>query len=262
MNGSSPDLRALVTGASAGIGAAFARALRARGEKLILVARRGERLESMAKELGGPEAVATIPMDLTEPGAAERLAGEIEKRGLAVDILVNNAGVGHTGRFLEEPEDRILGMLDLNNRVAVELTRRLVPGMLARRRGVVINVVSTAAFQPVPYMTVYAATKAFLLSFTEGLAHELTGSGVRVQALCPGLTATEFQAVAGTDKVAFNRTGAQTPDRVVAESLAGLDRGRLRVVAGWRNRATLAVQRFLPESLARTVAGKLFEPVE
>jgi short-subunit dehydrogenase len=257
---STPELRALVTGASAGIGEAFARALRAQGEKLVLVARRAERLEALARELGGPESVAVIAADLATPGAVETLAAELERRALVVDTLVNNAGVGHTGRFVDEPPERILGMMDLNNRAAVEMTRRFVPGMVARKRGVVINVVSTAAFQPVPYMSIYAATKSFLLSFTEALAFELRGSGVRVQALCPGLTATEFQSVAGTDKVAFNRTAAQTPAEVVAESLAGLARGRERVVSGWRNRATLAAQSLVPQSVAKFVAGKLFEP--
>jgi hypothetical protein len=254
------DLRALVTGASSGIGAAFARALRGRGEKLILVARRAERLEALARELGGADAVSTIAGDLSLPGAASRLADEVARRRLSVDTLVNNAGVGHTGRFLEESPERILGMLQLNNRAAVELTRCFAPAMLERRRGAVINVVSTAAFQPVPYLAIYAATKAFLLSFTEGLASELSGTGVRVQALCPGLTATEFQEVAGTDKVAFNKTGAMTADQVVAASLRGLDRGQLRVIVGLQNRLVVGVQRFLPQAVIRAIGAKLFAP--
>jgi short-subunit dehydrogenase len=256
----SADLRALVTGASAGIGEAFARALRARGEKLILVARRADRLEALARELGGPEAVAVVAADLTRPEAVTEIARVLEAKGLTVDTLVNNAGVGHTGRFLDEPPERIFAMLDLNTRAAVAMTRQFVPGMVERRRGTLINVVSTAAFQPVPFMSIYAATKSFLLSFTEGVAWELRGTGVRVQALCPGLTATEFQGVAGTDRVAFNKTDAQTPAAVVAESLAGLDRGRERVVAGWRNRALLAVQGVAPRSVSKLVAAKLFEP--
>ena len=253
-------MHSLVTGASSGIGAAFARALRRRGDKLILVARRADRLETLARELGGPDVVAVVPVDLTQAGAVEKIAKAVEAQGLVVDRLVNNAGVGHTGRFLEEPPERILGMLDLNNRAAVALTRRFVPGMVARQRGTLIKVVSTAAFQPVPYLAVYAASKAFLLSFTEGLATELAGTGVRVQALCPGLTATEFQEVAGTDQVAFNKTGAMTPEAVVAASLAGLDSGALRVVPGFLNRATLVAQRFLPQALVRKVGAKLFEP--
>ncbi len=254
------DLRALVTGASAGIGAAFARALRARGERLILVARRVDRLEALAAELGGSEYVAVVAADLAQPRAVAELAATLEARGLGVDTLVNNAGVGHTGRFVEEPEDRILAMLDLNVRATVLMTRRFVPGMVARKRGALINVVSTSAFQPVPYMSTYAASKSFLLSFTDGVAFELRGSGVRVQALCPGLTATEFQQVAGTDQVPFNKTTTQTPEAVVAESLAGLDRGKERIVTGWLNRATVAAQRLTPQSVSKYVAAKMFEP--
>lgn len=253
-------MRSLVTGASSGIGAAFARALRRRGDELILVARRADRLEALARELGGPDVVAIVAADLTRPGAVEEIAERVDAQGLLVDTLVNNAGVGHTGRFLEEPPERILGMLDLNNRAAVAMTRRFVPGMVARKRGALINVVSTAAFQPVPYLAVYAASKAFLLSFTEGLATELIGSGVRVQALCPGLTATEFQQIAGTNRVPFNRTAAMLPEAVVAACLAGLDRGALRVVPGFLNRATIAAQRFLPQALVRQLGAKLFEP--
>jgi short-subunit dehydrogenase len=256
----SPDLRALVTGASAGIGAAFARALRARGEKLVLVARRADRLEALARELGGAEHVAVVACDLAQANAVAELARTLDARGLRVDSLVNNAGVGHTGRFAEEPEDRILAMLDLNVRATVLMTRRFLPEMLARQRGSLINVVSTSAFQPVPYMSTYAASKSFLLSFTEGIAFEVRGSGVKVQALCPGLTATEFQQLAGTDQVPFNKTATQSPEAVVAESLAGLDRGRERVVTGWLNRATLTAQSFVPRSVSKLVAAKMFEP--
>ena len=255
-----PDLRALVTGASSGIGAAFARALRARGRRLVLVARRAERLAALAAELGGADAVASIPLDLTGTDAPARLERALSERGLGVDLLVNNAGVGHTGRFSEAPLARILEMVDLNLRSVVELTRRLLPGMLERRSGAIINVVSTSAFQPVPYLATYAATKAALLFFTEALAAELRGSGLRVQALCPGLTETEFQRVAGTDRVAFNKTPAATPEAVVAASLAALDRGRERVIVGWDNRLVAAAVRVAPRRLALAMAGRLFRP--
>jgi short-subunit dehydrogenase len=258
--GPAEDLRALVTGASSGIGAAFARQLRRRGERLVLVARRADRLAELAAELDGEPSVHTIPLDLTLPDAPARLERELAERRLAVDLLVNNAGAGDTGRFAEEPLPRILTMIDLNARSLVELTRRLVPGMLARRRGRIVNVVSTAAFQPLPYMAVYGATKAFVLSFTEALATELAGSGVRVQALCPGLTATEFQQAAGTDRVLFNKTLAMTPDAVAARSLAALEKGKLRVVVGWHNRLTLGAQRLVPQALVRSVAARLFRP--
>lgn len=254
------DLRALVTGASSGIGAAFARQLRQRGERLVLVARRADRLTALAAELGGPPAVQTLALDLTLSDGPARLESELAQRGLAIDLLVNNAGVGHTGCFAEEPLPRIMEMIDLNARSLVELTRRLLPGMVARRRGRIVNVVSTGAFQPLPYMAVYGATKAFVLSYTEALATELAGTGIVVQALCPGLTHTEFQQVAGTDRVLFNKTAAMSPDAVATASLAALDRRRLRVVVGRHNRLTVFAQHFVPQSLVRFVAARLFKP--
>jgi short-subunit dehydrogenase len=151
-------------------------------------------------------------------------------------------------------------MVDVNSRAMVELTRRFLPGMVERRKGTIVNVVSTSAFQPVPFLTVYAASKAFALSFSEGLAVELEGTGVRVQALCPGLTATESQERAHTDAVPFNQTPAMTPEAVVEESLRALDRGRLVVVTGFRNRASLAAQGLVPRGVVRRVAASLFRP--
>jgi uncharacterized protein len=249
---------ALVTGASSGIGAAFARALARRGERLVLVARRGDRLSALARELGND--TLAIPLDLTCRDAGERLEAELGERGLELDLLVNNAGVGDTGRFHERPLELALRMVDLNSRAMVELTRRFLPSLLQRGRGRIINVVSTSAFQPVPFLAVYAASKAFALSFTEALAGELQGSGVKLQALCPGLTATEFQAVAHTDSVPFNRTPAMTPAAVVEESLRALERGRVTVVTGLRNRLTVAVLPLAPRSLVRRKAADLFRP--
>jgi uncharacterized protein len=206
--------------------------------------------------------VEVVACDLAASGAAERVILEVESHGLAVDFLVNNAGVGHTGTFVSEPLDRVRSMLDLNVRALVELTRLVLPGMVARGRGRLINVVSTAALQPVPYLNVYGATKAFVLSFTEALESELRGTGVRIQALCPGLTRSEFQEVAGTDKVRFNRTGIMEPEDVVAISLHALEKGRLRVIAGWQNRLLAGLQRFTPRSLSRRVAAEMFRPRE
>lgn len=251
---------AVVTGASSGIGAAFARALAGRGERLVLVARREQRLRDLARELGGEERALVVPLDLSRPDAAERLRQELDGRGLVVDLLVNNAGVGHTGRFHESPPERLLGMIDVNVRAAVELTRRFLPGMVERGRGRIVNVVSTSAFQPVPYLAVYAASKAFLLSFTEALAEELRGTGVRVQALCPGLTESEFHQVSGTDRVRFTKTPVMRAEDVVARSLSALERGTLRVVPGWTNRLVVAGQALMPRALVRRVAGQLFRP--
>ena len=252
--------RALVTGASSGIGAAFARQLAARGDALVLVARREDRLRALAAELGGDERVHVVALDLAQPDAGGRLEDELRKRGITVDLLVNNAGVGHTGRFVEGPLERALAMIDLNARATVELTRRFLAPMVERGRGAVVNVVSTSAFQPVPYLAVYAASKAFLLAFTEGIADELRGTGVRVQALCPGLTESEFHQVSGTDQVRFTRTPTMSAADVARTSLDALERGTLRVVPGLANRVVAATQSWLPRALVRKVAGELFRP--
>jgi len=257
-----PDLRALVTGASSGIGAAYVRGLRARGERVILVARRADRLESLARELGGEPHALVVPLDLAATGSAEALRRDLEGRGIAVDILVSCAGLGHTAAFQVQRVETIRAMLDVNVRAVVELAHAFLPGMVSRGGGWIVNVASNAAFQPVPYLTVYAATKAFVLSFSEGLAEELRGTGVRVQALCPGITATEFLDVAGTHRgLLVTRLPMMTADEVVRASLKGLDRGRVRVVAGWPNRIlSFAVQRLAPRGLARRVAGALYRP--
>jgi short-subunit dehydrogenase len=249
-----------VTGASSGIGAAFARALRARGRRLVLAARRVDRLRRLADELGGDETVAVVPVDLAERGAGTRLQQELQARGLRVDLLVNDAGLGHTGRFWEAPRDRLLEVVDVNARAVVELTHAFLPAMIERKGGEIINVASMSAFQPVPYLAVYAASKAFVLSFTEALATELTGTGVYVQALCPGNVPTEFQATAGTDRVAYDRTPGMSPEAVVAASLAALDERRLTVVPRLRDRLTVAAQALVPRSLVRQAAAALFRP--
>jgi short-subunit dehydrogenase len=151
-------------------------------------------------------------------------------------------------------------MLDLNARAAMALSRLFLPAMVQRRQGVLVNVVSTSAFQPVPYLSVYGASKAFLLSLTEALATELEDTGVVVQALCPGLTATEFQGVAGTDRVLFNRTGSMTPAAVAAASIKGIERGRLRVVPGFSNWLMAALVPFTPGWLIRRIGARLFQP--
>jgi short-subunit dehydrogenase len=256
-----PDYRALVTGASSGIGSAFSHALHARRERLVLVARRAQRLSELSNALGGPPDVAVIPLDLSLPDAVPTLMSALKDRGITVDLLVNNAGVGWTGSFHDQPVESVQQIIDLNVRALVGLTRALVPGMIERGRGRIVNVVSTSAFQPVPFLNVYAASKAFVLSFTEGLATELKGTGVRVQALCPGLTESEFHETSGTDKVAFTKTRMMTAEAVVAQSLQALDRGRpLRVVPGWHNRALARVQGFFPRSLVRGVSASLFRP--
>lgn len=254
--------RTLVTGASSGIGAEYARALRARGEALVLVARRRDRLDSLAAELGGEPAVVVVAADLARDGAAELLKKMLDDRGLSVDGLVNCAGLGLTGPFAEQPLPVIRAMCDVNMRALVELTRALLPPMLERRRGRIVNVASTAAFQPIPYLAVYAATKAFVLSFTEALGDELRGTGIQVQALCPGITATEFLDVSETGRgLRVRQLPMMTPRQVVQASLDGLERGRLRAVVGLPNRVLgFLAQRLAPGRLARGVAGYLYRP--
>ncbi|HUG55203.1 MAG TPA: SDR family NAD(P)-dependent oxidoreductase, partial [Vicinamibacteria bacterium] len=223
-------------------------------------ARRAERLERLSAELGGEEAALPLALDLARPEAAERLAGELTSRGIAVDLLVNNAGLGAGGPLIEVPAARLQAVVDLDVRAVVTLTRAFVPAMVERGRGAVINVVSMSAFQPVPYLAVYAASKAFVLSLTEAMATELAGTGVSVQALCPGLVHTEFQEVAGTAEVPFNRTPPTSPAQVVAASLAALERGTLIVIPGLKDRIAVGAQRFVPRSWVRRIAGDLFRP--
>jgi short-subunit dehydrogenase len=234
--------------------------LRARGERLVLVARRADRLARLAAELGGEEAVLAVSLDLARLDAAESLRRQLDDRGIGVRLLVNNAGVGYSGRVCEQAPERLRAMIDLDVRAVVELTRAFLPGMIARGSGAVLNVVSMSAFQPVPFLAVYAASKAFVLSLTESMATELEGTGVTVQALCPGNIPTEFQGVAGTTDVKFNRTPATTPREVVEASLAALDRRKLLVIPAVRDRITVGAQRFVPRSWVRRAAGELFRP--
>lgn len=254
--------RTLVTGASSGIGAEYARALRARGESVVLVARRKDRLAALAAELGGEPAAVVAAVDLAREGAGELLKTQLDERGLAVDGLVNCAGLGLTGPFASQGLPVIRAMCDVNVRALVELTRVFLPPMLERRRGRIVNVASNAAFQPIPYLGVYAATKAFVLSFTEALGDELRGTGVQVQALCPGITSTEFLEVSETGQhLRVRRLPMMTPRQVVDASLSGLERGRLRVVVGLSNRVLgFLAQRLAPGRLARGVSGYLYRP--
>src|SRR5437899_205161 len=192
---------ALVTGASSGIGGALARRIARDGRDLVLVARRAERLEALARELGDAHGVGAhvIVKDLLRPGAPRELVEEVARRGLTVDWLVNNAGFGPAGRLDRLPVEGELAEIRLNVEVLVELTGRCLPAMVARKAGVVMNIASMGAFAPGPYMATYAATKAFVLSFSEGIAAELGGTGVQVLCVCPGFTRTEFQEKAAVD---------------------------------------------------------------
>ena len=243
----------LVTGASAGLGAHFARQCRARGDELVLVARRRDRLEALAAELGSAHVIAA---DLARPDSAARLLEEVASLGLEIDTLINNAGFGAAGAFVETPAERLLEMIDLNVRSLTELCRRVLPAMLERRRGFILNVASTAAFQAGPYSAVYYATKAYVLSLTEALHEESKGRGVHVSALCPGPTATEFFEVAGSPHGRLARM-ATDPASVVAAGLAGLARNRPIVVPGLMNKMTSQAGRILPRKMLRKAVAAL-----
>jgi short-subunit dehydrogenase len=201
-----------------------------------------------------------VTLDLGRAEAVETLQATLAARGIGVSLLVNNAGVGYAGRFHEQDRPRLQAMIDLDVRAVVDLTRAFLPAMIERGQGAVLNVVSMSAFQPVPYLAVYAASKAFVLSLTESMATELEGTGVTVQALCPGNIPTEFQAVAGTSDVKFSRTPATKPAEVVEASLAALDHRKLVVIPGLRDRMTVGAQRFVPRNWVRRAAAELFRP--
>jgi short-subunit dehydrogenase len=244
----------LITGASAGLGAEFARQCAKRGEALVLVARRRDRLEALAVEIGGAPHI--LVADLAAAGAAASLVAELEAEGLSVGTLINNAGFGLAGRFADQPLDRLSEMIDLNDRTLVELCHLVLPAMRARGQGAILNVASTAAFQPGPNMAVYYASKAFVLSFTEALHHELKGSGIRVSALCPGPTESEFSEVADSRSPTLERMKGPA-DAVVRAGLDGLDRNRAVVVPGWKNKVTAQASRFLPRATMRRIVGSI-----
>ncbi len=247
---------ALITGASAGLGVDFARQLSKRGHRLVLVARRKDRLEALATELGNARAVA---IDLSKSGAAAKLLANLDAAGEHVEILINNAGFGLVGRFAELDAKRQRQMIDLNIGTLTELCHAIAPRMIARKSGAIVNVASTAAFQPGPGMAVYFATKAYVLSFTEALHEELKPHGVHVTALCPGPTRTEFGEVAGFGGGGTGKLDRVTMDSpgVVAAGLAGLDRNRAVVVPGLLNKIGAASTRFVPRPLVRRIAGAI-----
>jgi short-subunit dehydrogenase len=245
---------ALVTGASAGLGVEFARRLSERGHRLVLVARRKERLEELAKELGNARAVA---IDLSKKDAAANLLADLDAHGETVDLLVNNAGFGLIGRFVELDAKRLRQMIDLNVGTLTDLCRAVAPAMIGRRSGAILNVASTAAFQPGPRMAVYFATKAFVLSLSEALHEELKPHGIKVSCLCPGPTRTEFGDVAGFGGNGLFDRVAMNPAQVVETGLKGLDANDAVVVAGWMNKVTAASTRFAPRSVVRKIAGAI-----
>ena len=251
---------ALITGASSGIGAAFAHALGQRRYDLVLVARREERLKAVAEQSRalGAGRVEIMSCDLSHTSAPTELQARIAGANLTVDFLINNAGFGTTGCFHRMPLERELEQIELNVLALVSLTRLLLPAMLARGSGTIINVASTAAFQPVPYMSTYAATKAFVLSFTEGLACEVAGRGVRLLALCPGPVRTEFQSVAGNESPLVPSFAYMDADAVVSQALAAVERGRVVRINGAMNSVMAYAARLFPRAIVRAIAGRIY----
>ncbi len=218
---------AVVTGASAGLGAELARFFAADGHDVVLIARRRDKLEELAADIEKTHGTKAhvLPADLTNPAAPPEIAAELASRGIEVEFLVNNAGFGTNGAFAELDEKREMEMVQVNVSALVHLTRLILPSMIARKSGRILNIGSTAGFQPGPFMTVYYATKAFVNSFTEGLAFELRGTGVTATVSCPGATATEFAQVAGNDKSKLFQGGAMGAREVAEHAYRAMMRG-------------------------------------
>ena len=253
---------ALVTGASSGIGAAIARELAGRGHNLILVARRAERLAGLAAELSAAAGVRAEPAaaDLAEDAERDRLAAEVERLDLAVEVLVNCAGFGGAGDLHRDDRERLVSMVRLNCDALLDLHARYAPPMAARGRGAIVNLASTAAFQPMPGNATYAATKAFVLSLGEATHAELSGAGVTVTVVCPGPVKTEFAAVAGIGESEERVPGfVWTPVEDVARAaVEGAERGRRVVVPGLLNRAGAISGQHAPRALALPLARRIW----
>lgn len=244
---------ALITGASSGIGAAFANRLAAEGTHLILVARSEEKLRAIASKLASQHHIRAevIVADLSSTGAARAVFEETQQRGLTVDILINNAGFGTYGPFDTLDAGREQQEIMLNVAALVDLTHHFLPLMLTRHQGIIINVASLAAFQPTPYMAVYGATKAFVLSFSEALWGEYSTKGIRVLALSPGETTTEFFNVVGPQ---YTPGRMETPEKVVQVGLRALEQGRPSVISGRQNALMANASRFFPRGLVVRLA--------
>lgn len=254
---------ALITGASSGIGETFAQALAAQGLDLILVARSEDRLHALAKQLSEVHSrrVEVVTADLALAGAAQKIKTAVDALGMPVDLLVNNAGFGTSGAFHKQEPERERQEVLLNAAAVVDMTHAFLPGMLERKRGGVINVASVAAFQPLPYMAVYAATKAFVLSFTEGLRGELRGKGVKAMSLCPGPVDTPFFEATGNKKLRSTvpKSTMMTAEAVVGACLKGFRAGRGVVVPGAGNKLMSLSGRLLPRSVLTAITAKVMK---
>ncbi|HBR58103.1 MAG TPA: NAD(P)-dependent oxidoreductase [Blastocatellia bacterium] len=251
----------LITGASGGIGEAFARRLAVEGHNLFLAARSEEKLSRLCDELRAAHGITAhfLAIDLSVPGAHERLFDETERLSLEVELLINNAGFGSKDDFLRLDIERELEMIRLNVMSLTALSHVYLKKMRERRSGAIINVSSAAGFQPVPYMATYAATKAYVSSFSEAIAEENREYGIKVLALCPGSTKTDFFRAANIDR-AIHPKGQQTAEEVVDTALAALGKGRRKIVSGWTNFLLAAATNFVPNFLIARVVARAFRP--
>jgi hypothetical protein len=250
---------ALVTGASSGIGWALAQQLAAKGAKLLLTARRADRLKQLADEVTTRYKVETqiFAADLARPQTPGEIFRFVEQKRLPIELLINNAGFGAYGAFHKVEAQRLLDMVQVNVAAVVHLTHLFLPAMVDRHSGYILIVASTAAFQPVPYISTYAATKGFDLLFAEGIAEEVRRHGVHVCALCPGSTASEFNEVAGQPRLGGPQESNEKVARVGLEALAA---GKPRVISGARNWLSVEAQRLAPRRLVTRVAARMFMP--
>ena len=255
---------ALITGASSGIGAMFARTLAQRGQDLVLVARSQEKLQAIADEVSQTHGIraTVIAQDLTTPDATQCVFDQLKSLDLEIDVLVNNAGFGYYGELADGDLSTYLNMIQLNISVLVDLTYRCLQGMKARRSGSILNISSTAAFQPIPYFAVYAASKSFVLSFSEALWFECKAYGVKVLGVCPGPTETEFFKTADFPdklKMSSSQNYASVED-VVEDALKALERGDSNVITGGLNNQILVnAGRFLPREALTSAVGRMFK---
>jgi short-subunit dehydrogenase len=248
---------ALVTGASSGLGLEFAKLFAQDKHDLVVVARRRDRLDALTKELAAAHGIKThvLTADLMEPNAWRTVVDEIGKLGLEIEFLVNNAGFATTGPFTELDAGKEIGEVHVNMTTVAGLSRTFLPQMVKRGHGRVLNVGSTAGFQPGPFMATYYATKAFVNSFSEALWFEFKGTGVTVTVLCPGATATEFSQVAGNDQSRLFRAGAMGAGVVALAGYRGMHAGRRMVVPGARNKLLVATSGMAPKAMQLAVAA-------
>ena len=252
-----PSATALITGASGGIGFELAKLFARNHYDLVLVARSGDKLAQVGGELRSQFGISVklVSLDLSEPAAPQSLFDQLQREGISVDVLVNNAGYGRLGEFADVPLQESLGQIHLNITALTALTRLFLPAMIEQRSGKVLNVASTAGFQPGPLMTVYYASKAYVISFSEALANELEKTGVTVTCLCPGATETEFARRAGNDRSRlFQQLKPMSAATVAADGYRGLMKGKTLVISGFRNWLVAESVRFAPRKMVTAIS--------